>query len=218
MRIFETRHQAGVALAAALERFRGTPGAVVLGLPRGGVPVARAVATALSLPCDVLLVRKLGVPWQPELAFGAISEGNARVVDHTLAEACGISQEKIAEVVAREEAELKRRAEVFRGSRALLELRGVTVILVDDGLATGSTMQAAVRATRERGAGRVVVAVPVGSRQACQMLRGDADEVVCLETPEPFEAVGQWFVDFHQMTDQEVLDIVNEPPTGAGPA
>jgi putative phosphoribosyl transferase len=154
------------------------------------------------------------VPWQPELAFGAIGEGGARVIDRALAEACGLTIEQMEQVANGEQVELDRRARVFRGGRAPVDVKDRTVILVDDGLATGSTMLAAVRAMRARGAGKVIVAVPVGPRSTCTALRGDADEVVCLETPQPFEAVGQWYADFHQLTDEEVLKLLGANPDG----
>jgi predicted phosphoribosyltransferase len=218
MRIFPNRETAGAALAAALAGYRGRADVVVLALPRGGVPVARVVADALGAPLDVALVRKLGVPWQPELAFGAIGEGGARVLDTELIRACALTADQIARISEREQAELERRAHVFRAGREPVDVRQATVILVDDGLATGSTMLAAIRALRQRGAGEIVVAVPVGPKSTCQALRGEADEVVCLETPEPFEAVGQWYEDFHQLSDEEVIRLLSRPARPAGPA
>ncbi|MFM2123960.1 MAG: hypothetical protein RL328_411, partial [Acidobacteriota bacterium] len=157
-------------------------------------------ADALHVPMDLLLVRKLGVPWQPELAFGAIAEGGGRVIHETF----GLRPEQVERVVAAEQAELERRAYVFRGNKPPAEVKGRTVLLVDDGLATGATMEAGVRALRQAGAGKIVVAVPVGPSDTCRALQREADEVICLEQPEPFDAVGAWYEDFHQMTDEEV--------------
>jgi putative phosphoribosyl transferase len=161
----------------------------------------------LGAPLDVLLVRKLGVPWQPELGFGAIAEASGepvRILDSDLVAECKLTPEAIEEIVAREQSEIERRGRIYRGSRSLPEVRGREVILVDDGLATGSTMLAAVRALRQQKAARIVVAVPVGSRAACQTLRDKADELVCLSAPEHFESVGSWYEDFTQITDAEV--------------
>jgi putative phosphoribosyl transferase len=177
---------------------------VVLALPRGGVPVARVIADELELPLDLLLVRKLGLPWQPELAFGAIAEGGTCVLDQALIESCGLRKEQIQRVVDAERGELARRAEALRGSDAVVPVDGRTVIVVDDGLATGSTMRAAVQALRNRGAGRIVVAVPVGPPSTCRALAREADAVVCPLQPEPFEAVGLWYAEFPQLSDEDV--------------
>ena len=204
MQPYVNREAAGRALAEALRTYANQPNVTVLALPRGGVPVARAVADALHAPMDVLLVRKLGVPWQPELAFGAIAEGGARVINETF----GLRPEQVERVVAEEQAELDRRAQVFRGDKPPAEVRRRVILVVDDGLATGSTMEAAIRSLRQRGAGKIVVAVPVGPPDTCNRLRSLADEVVCLDQPEPFDAVGVWYEDFHQMTDNEVRALL----------
>ena len=207
-RIFQDRVDAGRALARALTSFKGTRDAIVLGLPRGGVPVAREIAHALGLPLDVLVVRKLGLPWQPELAMGAIASGGAVVLNEdVLAHAAG-REELVEQVKRRELAELERREREFRGTRPPIAVMGRTAIVVDDGLATGATMEAAVRALRALGAARVVVAVPVASGEARQRIAALADEVVCLETPLHFSAVGQWYADFEQTSDSQVSRLL----------
>jgi putative phosphoribosyl transferase len=194
---------------------------VVLGLPRGGVPVARIVADFLGAPMDVFLVRKLGVPWQPELGFGAITETPGtdppvRVIDQGLVRECELTQKVIEEIIAREQREIDRRGRLYRGTRSMIEVRGKEVIIVDDGLATGSTMLAAVRALRHQNAKRIVVAVPVGPPSTCDAMRREADEVVCLTSPEPFEAVGTWYEDFTQVTDREVQHALSPVASGIG--
>ncbi len=201
--MFRDRRHAGEILAAALERFRTQSDLLVLGLPRGGVMLARVVAEALAAELDVCLVRKVGVPTQPELAMGAVAEGGVRVLDQKLVRWTNLSPERLEALVAAAEGEIRRRRQMYHGGH-VAEVDGRVVIVVDDGLATGSTMLAAVRALRERQAGRIVVAVPVGSRQAAELLAGEADEVVCLETPDPFGAVGAWYEVFDQTTDEEV--------------
>ncbi len=210
MRIYPNREEAGQSLGQALRKYADQPDVLVLALPRGGVPVARIVAESLHAPLDVVLVRKLGVPWDPELAFGAIAEGDARVVDEYAVRALGIRPEQIERVVSAEQVELARRASAFRGDRPPADVKNRTILVVDDGLATGSTMLAAVRALRQRGAGKIVVAVPVGPPYTCAMLAREADEVLCLDQPEPFEAVGAWYADFRQVTDDEVRALL--PP------
>lgn len=205
---YADRRAAGRELALELRNYAGRRDVLVLALPRGGVPVGRAVADALDVPMDLLLVRKLGVPWQPELAFGAIAEGGAQYSDEVFVRSAGLTPDQIDRVVVQERLELARRAATFRGERAAPDVRQKTILLVDDGLATGSTMEAAVRALKAHGAGKVVVAVPVGPRATCALLARDADEVVCLEHPEPFDAVGAWYRDFHQMTDNEVRALL----------
>jgi putative phosphoribosyl transferase len=218
--MFRNREEAGRLVAQALAEYEGRPDVVVLGLPRGGVPVARIVADFLGAPMDVFLVRKLGVPWQPELGFGAIAETPAaitrrappvRVIDQGLVQECGLTPEVIEEIGAREQHEIDRRSRLYRGSRSLIEVRDRDVIIVDDGLATGSTMLAAVRALRHQNAKHIVVAVPVGPRDTCEALRREADEVVCLSSPEPFYSVGTWYEDFTQVTDSEVQDAFSRP-------
>ncbi len=207
--MFRNREEAGRLLAQALAEYEGRPNLIVLGLPRGGVPVARIVADFLGAPMDVFLVRKLGVPWQPELAFGAIAETPntdppVRVIDQSLVRECELSPEVIEEVAAREHREIDRRSGLYRGTRSLIDIHGREVIVVDDGLATGSTMMAAVRALRQQHAKRIIVAVPVSPKDTRDALRREADEVVCLSTPEPFYSVGTWYEDFTQVTDREV--------------
>jgi predicted phosphoribosyltransferase len=180
---------------------------VVLALVRGGVPVGAAVAERLDLPLDILVARKIGLPSQPELAIGAMA-GRVQVLDEHIIRALDVPRPAIARVIAREQAEMQRREALYRGRRPALEVQGRDVILVDDGLATGSTAIAAVRHLRSLGPTSITVAVPVGSRQACRALAQEADEMVCLETPEPFEAVGLWYRDFDQVNDAEVDDLL----------
>jgi putative phosphoribosyl transferase len=201
--MFRDRKEAGERLAARLSRLR-RENPLVLALPRGGVPVAHAVADALDADLDVCLVRKLSVPWQPELALGALAEGGVRVLDQALVKECRLGPRDIEPMTEQAQAEIDRRGRLYRGSRAPANVRGRRVIVVDDGLATGSTMIAAVRALRARGAERIVVAVPVGPHQACDALRAEGCEVVCLESPEPFYAVGAWYADFTQVDDNQV--------------
>jgi len=211
--IFADRRDGGRALARALREWRDLEGAVVLALPRGGVPVGYEVARELGLALDVLVVRKLGVPGEEELALGAVAGSGVVVVNAEIARAFGIRQEQMNAMVARERMEIARREALYRGGRAPLNAAGRTAIVVDDGLATGSTMMAAVRSLRPVAA-RLVVAVPVGSRGACEELRREAD-VVCLQTPEPFHAVGEFYGEFRQMSDAEVRDLLAEAGRGA---
>jgi putative phosphoribosyl transferase len=212
---FADRSDAGRRLADRLEQFRGED-VVVLGLPRGGVPVASEVAQALGAPLDVIVVRKLGLPFQPELAMGAIGEGGVRIVDRDLIRRALVSDEELAAVEASERAELDRRARRFRGDRTPAPLAGRTAIVVDDGVATGSTARAACQVARARGAARVVLAVPVGPPDSITELSAVADEVVCLETHTWFAAIGQFYADFSQTPDEEVLDLLER--AAAGPA
>jgi predicted phosphoribosyltransferase len=200
---FKDRRDAGRALAKALEAWRGRPDVLVLALPRGGVPVAWEVAQALGAPLDVLVVRKLGFPGQEEYAMGAIAAGGVRVMGDADA-GWPVSARELEAVVAREQAELARREQRYRGGRPPLDLAGRVLILVDDGLATGATMSAAVQAARAGQPKRIIVAVPVASTEAVQSLGALADEVVCLFTPEHFRAVGLWYQDFTQTSDEEV--------------
>jgi len=204
---FFDRREAGRALARALEAYRDRQ-PLVLALPRGGVPVGVEVARALGAPLDVLVVRKLGAPFQRELGLGAIAEGGATWMNQPIWDELALAEETIAEVAARERREVERRVRRYRGGRALPDVRGRTVLLVDDGLATGGTAHAAVRALRQLGAGRVVLAVPVGPPSTVEELRAEADEVVCLETPEPFAAIGLWYEEFDQVTDEEVVAML----------
>jgi predicted phosphoribosyltransferase len=206
--MYADRADAGRALANALAHLRAAPDAIVLGLPRGGVPVAYEVARALGLPLDVLVVRKLGLPQQPELAMGAIASGGAVVVNDEVVRYLGSRREAFEAVRACEQVELERRERDYRGARSPLELAERTAILVDDGLATGATMEAAVRALQSLRARRVVVAVPVASQEAVERIEALADEVVCLATPPFFSAVGQWYADFGQTEDAEVRDLL----------
>lgn len=204
---FADRVEAGRVLAEHLSSYRGALG-VVLGLPRGGVPVAYEVARALDLPLDVLVVRKLGLPGHEELAIGAIASGGVVVYNEPIVRALAIPDSVLRRVVAREQRELDRRERAYRGERPPRSLAHATVILVDDGLATGATMRAAVRAVRQRGPAKVVVAAPVGAAESCGDLAAEADEVVCAATPEPFHAVGLWYDAFTQTSDDEVRDLL----------
>jgi predicted phosphoribosyltransferase len=201
---FRDRIEGGQALAENLERYKGMSNVVVLALPRGGAPVAFEVARTLGAPMDVFLVRKLGVPWQEELAFGAIASGGTKVIDQSLVRQLGLRQDDIQTITAREQMELERRERAYRDGRPAVDVRSRIAILIDDGLATGSSMLAAVRALRTLAPARIVVAVPVAPQNTCDRLRSEADEVVCAYTPEPFWAVGAWYEDFTQTTDEEV--------------
>jgi predicted phosphoribosyltransferase len=214
--IFRDRTDAGRRLAARLGEYAGRPGLLVLALPRGGVPVAFEVAGSLGAPLDVFLVRKLGVPGYEELAMGAIATGGVLVVNEAVVRELGISGEVFEEVAGRERAELERRERAYRGERPAPEVRGRAVILVDDGLATGSTMRAAAAALRRQKPARVVVAVPVAAREACDEFRAEVDEVVCAATPEPFHGVGRWYEDFSQTTDEEVRVLLARARTSEG--
>jgi predicted phosphoribosyltransferase len=207
---FRDRSDAGRRLAAKLGEYAGRNDVVVLALPRGGVPVGAEVARALGAPLDVFLVRKLGVPGHEELAMGAIASGGVRVLNQDVLDQLRIAPKWVDVVAAQELEELTRREAAYRDGRPAPDVRGKTVILVDDGLATGASMKAAVAALRERGPARIVAAVPVGARETCQELAELADEVVCAETPDPFFAVGSWYVDFDQTTDAEVRELLVE--------
>jgi putative phosphoribosyl transferase len=205
---FKNRVEAGRSLAERLSAYANRSDTLVLGLPRGGVPVAYEVATALNAPMDVFVVRKLGVPGHEELAMGAIATGGARSLNPDVIEYLRIPEEVIDEVTKREERELERRERLYRDNRPARSPRDRVAILVDDGLATGSSMRAAVLALRQQQPASIVVAIPVASVEAYETLRSQADEVVCLYTPEPFYAVGLWYEDFSQTTDEEVRDIL----------
>ena len=206
--MFRDRYEAGEALAEHLREFAARPDVIVLALPRGGVPVGHVVARELGVPLDVFVVRKLGTPGQVELAMGAIASGGVRVLNADVVESLGIPEWAIEQVARQEQEELERRERQYRGDRLPRDVRGKTVILVDDGLATGSSMRAAAAALRKAGAARIVVAVPVASRATCDQLREEGNEVVCATTPEPFYAVGQWYKDFAQTTDEEVRELL----------
>jgi len=204
---FRNRSDAGRRLASRLEDLRGED-AVILGLPRGGVPVAAEVARALAVPLDIILVRKLGVPAQPELGMGAIGESDARVINPDVVRYAHVSEAQLADVERRERAELERRARRFRGGAPREPLAGRIAVIVDDGIATGSTARAACQVARALGAARVLLAVPVAPPGAEAAMRGDADEVVCLETPQRFLAIGEWYEDFAQTSDEEVVALL----------
>lgn len=205
---FLDRYDAGRRLAEQLRHHANRPDTIVLALPRGGVPVGYEVANALAAPLDIMLVRKLGVPGHEELAMGAIATGGVEVLNQETISALQIPAGAIERVAAVERRELERREQVFRGDRPPPEVSGKTVVLVDDGLATGSTMLAAARALRNLGASRIVAAVPVAARETCDALREVVDEMVCLETPEPFYAVGLWYEEFDQTSDDEVQSVL----------
>jgi predicted phosphoribosyltransferase len=212
-RPFTDRYDAGRRLAAELTRYAGRDDVVVLALPRGGVPVGYEVAQALDVPLEPFLVRKLGVPWQEELAMGAIASGGVWVLNQEVLRQLSLSEEDIEAVAARERRELERRERLYRHDRPFPDLHGRTVILVDDGLATGSTMRAAVEAAREAGTSKVVVAVPVAPPEVCEAFHDLADETVCAVTPERFYAVGVWYEDFRQTTDEEVVELLRRAET-----
>ncbi|QEL26808.1 phosphoribosyltransferase [Bosea sp. F3-2] len=208
--IFSDRRDAGRKLANRLRRYRQRSGVIVLALPRGGVPVGFEVAQALKAPLDVLVVRKLGVPGDEEMAMGAIATAGARVLNRDVIAVLGIDPHIIDMVTAKEEQELLRRERLYRGDRAPLLLEGRTVIVVDDGLATGATMRAAVMALREKHPARIVVAVPVGSRETCEAMKAVADEAVCATMPRYFVGVGSWYSDFSQTSDDEVRSLLDK--------
>jgi putative phosphoribosyl transferase len=207
---FRDRDEAGTLLGRELARRLGDRGdIIVLALPRGGVPIGFAVAQSLSAPLDVFVVRKLGVPGHEELAMGAIASGGVRVLNDEVLGYIPVTKQAIEDVTTREQQELERREQAYRGTRPPLDARGRTAIVVDDGLATGSTMRAAVQALRKMQPRAIIVAVPVAARQTCIDLRAEVDDLVCLRTPEPFQAVGLWYENFDQTTDEEVHDLLD---------
>ena len=210
-RTFRDRREAGRVLAEELAAYRGKDGLLVLGLARGGVPVGWEVAAALRAELDVFLVRKLGVPQWSELAMGALASGGGVVMNDNVLSSLSISDEQVREVVDRETAELNRREQAYRGGRPVADPHGKTVIVVDDGIATGASMLAAVRALRASSPESIVVAVPVGPQSVFKLLAQEADDVVCATMPSDFEAVGQVFVDFHQVSDDEVRELLATP-------
>ncbi len=205
---FADRAEAGRMLASKLAGYSGRRDVIVLGLPRGGVPVASAVANALHVPLDVFVVSKLGTPWERELAMGAIAEGGVQVLDLSLMKLLGISEQEVQEVAANAQKELECRKNSYRVGRPPLELNGKTVILVDDGIATGCSILAAIAAIRRKNATRVVVAVPVAPASGCSAIRMEADEVISVEEPEMFLAVSQWYRDFKQVSDEDVQRLL----------
>jgi putative phosphoribosyl transferase len=214
--MFKNRSEAGRLLGRALSHLGGED-VIVLGLPRGGVPVAREVARALASPLDVIVVRKLGVPYQPEVAMGAIGEGDVSFIDWGVVSATGVTGAELARVIERERRAVERRVRLFRGDREPLDLAGRVVVLVDDGMATGSSVKAAVRVSRALGAARVIVAAPVAPAGTVKGLREMSDAVVVLETPEPFYAIGQFYDDFDQVPDGEVIEALRGELPAAQP-
>lgn len=219
--IYRDRRHAGAELGRALQAYAERDDVLVLALPRGGVPVGYEVARALGAPLDVFVVRKLGVPGHEELAMGAIASGGVRVLGEQVIRMLGIDAAAVDSVAMREQAELHRREHAYRGDRGPLDVRDRVVIVVDDGLATGSTMRAALQALRRLEPARLVAAVPVAAHESCEALRGEADEIVCAQTPLYFRGVGQWYDDFSQTSDAEVRELLaaaTPPPvTGAAP-
>lgn len=217
--IFQDRKQAGGMLAGQLAGYAGRSDVVVLAIPRGGVPVGAEVARALGVPLDIFIVRKLGVPWQEELAFGAIASGGVRVLAEDIVRMASITTEEIERVTEREKKELERRERVYRGERAALEVKGKTVLLVDDGIATGSSMRAGIAALRRREPARIMVATPVAPASTCRRLRKEADEIVCVHMPETFHAIGEFYANFLSTRDEEVRALLEEAkPAPAGDA
>ena len=206
--IFRDRQEAGRRLAARLTERHDLVAPVVLALPRGGLPVAREVARALHAPLDVIVVRKLGVPWQPELAMGAIASGGVRVLDSDIIRDAGVSRDDLEKVASREAREVQRREEAYRGEQGIVPLEGRTVILVDDGVATGSTAEAAVQAVRRHGADTVLLAVPVAPKESIERVGSVVDEVICLTTPTPFHAISLWYENFPQLDDTDVRPLL----------
>jgi putative phosphoribosyl transferase len=207
--LFKNRTEAGRQLAGALAEYAHRPGVLVLALPRGGVPVAFELASALASPLDVFVVRKLGVPGHPELAMGAIATGGIQVLNHDVLEALRIPPARVEEAAGREQLELARRDRLYRGNRPPPVINSRIVILVDDGLATGSTMEAAIAAVRHHRPDRLIVAVPVGARETCARLRPLVEALICLRSPEPFQAVGLWYEEFGQTSDEEVRTLLD---------
>ena len=215
--LFADRFEAGLLLASKLGEFRNRDDVVVLALPRGGVPVGYEVANELDAPLDVFVVRKLGVPGQEELAMGALASGGILLVNRDVVEALGISQQTIDAAASREQHELERREREYRDGRSPIEVQRRTVILVDDGLATGSSMRVAATALRTKAPAQIVVAVPVASPSTCREFEGEVERVICAVTPEPFWAVGQWYRNFSQTTDEEVRELLGRSANLASP-
>ena len=207
--IFINRQEAGRKLASRLTKYTDRPDTIVLGVPRGGVPIAYEVATTLHLPLDVFVLRKLGVPGHEELAFGAIGSGGVRVLNSNVVEELGITAQHISSVTRAERQELERRERLFRGNRPPLDVHERIVILVDDGIATGASIRAAIAALRQMEPAALVIATPVAPLRTCNLLRPEVDELVCLEMPEPFYGVGQFYHDFSQVSDEEVTELLD---------
>jgi putative phosphoribosyl transferase len=207
--VFQDRVDAGRRLASELGAYANREDVIVLGIPRGGVPVAFEVAKALNAQLDIFLSRKLGVPGQEELAFGAIASGGVRVLDREIIEAVGISEQDIEQITEKVKKELERRERVYRGGRPPLKLEGRTVLLVDDGIATGSSMRAAIHALRQMKPARIVIGVPVAPLSTCHRLKAEVDEFICVHMPEFFYAIGQFYTDFSQVADEEVTDLLH---------
>jgi putative phosphoribosyl transferase len=207
---YHDRYEAGRLLAAKLRAYQDRADLLVLALPRGGVPVAFEVAQSLHAPLDILVVRKLGVPGEEELAFGAIASGGVRVFNPALVRKMRLTQGMISLIEAREQGELARREQAYRGDRPAPQIRGRTVILIDDGLATGASMLAAVRAVRQQEPQEIIVGVPVAAREVCDDLRREVDQIVCPATPKPFYGVGRWYQDFSETTDDEVRALLEQ--------
>ncbi|QAU34751.1 phosphoribosyltransferase [Janthinobacterium sp. 17J80-10] len=205
---FKNREEAGALLAQRLAAYAGRDDVLILALPRGGVPVGFAIAQALGLPLDIMLVRKLGVPGHEEYAMGAIASAGASILHRDVINSLGITMATVEQVKRREAAELERRERLYRARRPPPSMQGRTVILVDDGLATGATMQAALQAARAGKPARVIIAVPVAPPETCHSLQGQADDIVCLQSPEFFQAVGQWYEHFDQTSDEEVIELL----------
>ncbi|SCX53173.1 phosphoribosyltransferase [Nitrosospira sp. Nsp1] len=215
---FADRAEAGKRLAEALVGYAGRTDVLVLALPRGGVPVAYEVARTLAVPMDLWLVRKLGVPGQEELAMGAIAGKDTRVLNRDIINVLNIDKTTIEAVIVKEQAELERRNRLYRQGRPSPDIEGKTIIIIDDGLATGATMRAAIASLRQAGAARIIAAVPVGAASTCGKVEQDADELVCLYTPEPFYGVGQWYDDFSQTSDESVLALLESAVKSQGGA
>lgn len=207
--IFKDRRDAGKQLAKALIHYANQPDVMVLALPRGGVPVAYEIAVALNVSLDVFVVRKLGVPTHEELAMGAIASGGTLIVNRNIVEAFGVGESRLEQVTQRELMELTRREKVYRGEREPLVVEDKNIILVDDGLATGASMRAAIAALKSLRPARLTVAVPTGPQEVCRKIEGEVDEIVCLTQPEPYESVGTWYVDFTQTDDNEVWELLS---------
>ncbi|MCI0445347.1 phosphoribosyltransferase [bacterium] len=213
--LIRDRVEAGQILATKLKQYAKRPDVVILALPRGGVPVAYQVATRLDLPLDIFLVRKLGVPGQEELAMGAIASGGVRVLNHDVIQALQIPESIIDSVAAKEQRELERREKFYKQDAPPFDLKNKTVILIDDGLATGATMRAAAEALKQQEVNKIVIAVPVAAESTCRELSQLVDEIVCVLTPEPFYGVGYWYDDFSQTSDVEVIDLLKKIHHGA---